>query len=93
MENYCRGLLLGMFAGACIAAVVVAKNKKLSKKINDGVDMAVEKVDELKQNIEDKKEDDCIFGCSSDSGCFSSERQNSSSENDKNNFYKKAKNK
>ena len=48
MENYCRGVLFGMLAGVCVGAIVVAKNKKLSKKINEGFDLAVEKVEDIK---------------------------------------------
>ena len=88
MENYCKGLLFGMFAGACIGMVVVARNKKLCKKINEGYEMAVDKVEDIKEVIEEKKEND-IFGSSKSGECYG----NCDEKDDKNNFYKKPKNK
>ena len=88
MENYCRGLLLGMVAGACIGMVVVARNKKLSKKINEGYEMAMDKAEDIKEAIEDKKETDC-FNSSKSGECY----ENYDEKDDKNNFYKKPKNK
>jgi hypothetical protein len=89
MENYCRGLLLGMVAGACIGMVVVARNKKLSKKINEGYEMAMDKAEDIKEFIEEKKdESECFSG--SNEGCCDFE---SYEKDDKKNFYKKPKNK
>ena len=89
MENYCKGLLFGMFAGACIGMVVVARNKKLSKKINEGYEMAIDKAEDIKEFIEEKKEDsEKFFSTKGDCVCVEDDEK----EVEKN-FYKKAKNK
>ena len=88
MENYCKGLLFGLFAGACIGMVVVARNKKLSRKISEGYEMAMEKAEDIKGAIEEKKETEC-FNYSKSGECYG----NNDEKDDKNNFYKKPKNK
>lgn len=89
MENYCKGLLFGMFAGACIGMVVVARNKKLSKKINEGYEMAMDKAEDIKEFIEEKKEESDCF--SDSKACY--QASEAFEKEDKNNFYKKPKNK
>ena len=54
MECFCKGVIFGMIAGVCVGAIVVAKNKKLSNKISDGVEVAEEKIKEIKEGLEDK---------------------------------------
>lgn len=96
MENFCKGLAWGMLAGVCVGAIVVAKNKKLSNKVKEGVSMAEEKFQEVKNSLDDKiSEISCECG-----GTVNSENQNcdcgSNSDNTreiaKNNFSKKNKN-
>ncbi len=67
MKNFCEGILWGMLAGVCVGAVIVAKNKKLSKKIKDGLDVTEEKIMETKEALEEKLcESSCGFGGSDD---------------------------
>ena len=96
MENFCKGVVFGMLAGACVGAIVVAKNKKLSNKIKEGLVTAEGKIKEIKDSLEDKM-NDCA--CGQDSGCASRNYDNCYSDNSerntdlvKNNFSKKNKN-
>lgn len=57
MENFCKGLCLGMVAGAVIAGTVVAKNKGMAAKIRKGLGIAEEKMQEAKEFIEEKIEE------------------------------------
>ena len=67
MKNFCEGLLWGVLIGTCIGSVIVAKNKKLSKKLKDGIDVAEEKIMETKQALEEKLSDEgCRFGACDD---------------------------
>lgn len=65
MENFCKGMLWGVVVGACIGAVVVAKNKKLSKKLKDGIEITEDKLKETKQALEEKlnQEESCFCSC------------------------------
>ena len=93
IENYCRGVLFGMLAGVCVGAIVVAKNKKLSKKINEGFDLAVEKVEDIKESLEEKNDQkDAVF-CDSNGKCYGVGTSELGKEKDENNFDKKVKNK
>ena len=95
MECFCKGAVLGMLAGVCVGAIVVAKNKKLSNKLNEGLVIAEEKFKEIKDNLEDKMSQgqcecdncDCVSG-DYNSMSFATE---SDSGNFKNNFSKKDK--
>lgn len=63
MKNFCEGLLWGTLIGTCVGAVIVAKNRKLSRKLRDGLDVAEEKIIETKQALEEKLSDGCCeFG-------------------------------
>ena len=65
MENFCKGMVWGLVIGACVGMVVVARNKKLSHKIKDGIEITEEKLKETKQAIEEKicQEDTCFGVC------------------------------
>lgn len=96
MENFCKGIIFGMLAGAAIGAVVVAKNKKLSNKLKEGLETAEDKFNEVKSAIQEKiNSDDC--GCGSEK-CSPESDNCGCGENDcdcnepKNNFSKKNKN-
>lgn len=72
MENFCKGLVLGITAGMIIGAVAVAKNKSLSSMVKQKADMVEKKVSEVSDVIKDKieesgKQADCSQ--SSDSSC------------------------
>ena len=54
MENFCKGLCLGMVAGAVVAGTIVAKNKEMAAKIRKGLGVAEEKMQEAKEFIEEK---------------------------------------
>ena len=60
MEEFLKGVMLGAVVGACVASVMVAKNRKLSGKIRDGIDIASEKLSEAKETLIDKMKD-CEF--------------------------------
>ena len=67
MENFCKGMLWGVVVGACIGAVVIAKNKKLSKKLKDGIEITEDKLKETKQALEEKlNQEECCFGSCDD---------------------------
>ena len=76
MENFCKGVLWGVLIGTCVGAVIVAKNKKLSHKLREGLEVTGEKIKETKQMLEEKLCDD---------ECCDEKTQN-------NNFSKKNKN-
>ena len=57
MENFCKGLCLGMVAGAVVAGTIVAKNKEMAAKIRKGLGVAEEKMQEAKEFIEEKIEE------------------------------------
>lgn len=67
MEKFCKGMLWGVLVGTCVGAVIVARNKKLSKKLNQGLEVAEEKIMETKQALEEKmNQDDCNSGACGD---------------------------
>jgi len=80
MKNFCEGILWGMLAGVCIGAAVVAKNKKLSKKIRDGLEVTEEKIAETKEALEEKLTDSiCEYG-----SCGEKSQNNNFSKKNKN---------
>lgn len=96
MENFCKGVIFGMIAGACVGAVVVAKNKKLSNKIKQGLDSAETKIMEIKENLEDKMSErscgqESNYASQNSNNCCPGENENNMSFS-KNNFSKKNKN-
>ena len=96
MENFCKGVIFGMVAGACIGAVVVAKNKKLSNKIKEGLVTAESKIMEIKESIEDKMNDSTTesnsCNCVSNSDSYTHQESVKNMDFAKNNFSKKNKN-
>lgn len=54
MEHFCKGMLWGALVGTCVGAIIVAKNKKLSHKLRDGLEVTEEKIKETKQVLEEK---------------------------------------
>ncbi len=54
MKEFFTGLGMGLAAGLLTGGIVVARNKKLSNKINDGLDMAEEKLEDAKNAIAKK---------------------------------------
>lgn len=96
MENFCKGVILGMVAGACIGAVVVVKNKKLSNKLKEGLVTAEGKLKEIKESIEDKmNESSCEqnnCNCDLNSSGFNQQESEKNMDFSKNNFSKKNKN-
>ena len=85
-----------MVAGVCVGAIVVAKNRKLSNKLKEGLVTAEGKIKEIKDNLSEKISE---FSCESSSckcGEYSSDFGNLSQEKNestqKNNFSKKNKN-
>ena len=96
MECFCKGAILGMVAGVCVGAIIVAKNKKLSNKINQGVEVAEEKIKEIKDGLEEKFNSDEQTECKAcDCGQvydnYASYGSDSNSNISKNNFSKKDK--
>lgn len=96
MECFSKGVLVGMVAGVCIGAIVVAKNKKLSSKINEGLVTAEGKIKELKEDLEDKlsqnscnENDFCCCGAGNENTSYRGEQEQNLA---KNNFSKKNKN-
>lgn len=62
MEDFIKGSLMGIAAGMIIGGIVVAKNKKLASKIRDGLNKAEDKIQEVKEDLQEKmEENDCIF--------------------------------
>lgn len=51
MKEFLIGSLIGTAAGLIVGGVMVAKNKQLSNKINDGTNKAQQKIQELKDSI------------------------------------------
>ena len=96
MGYFCKGVLIGMAAGVCVGAIVVAKNKKLSNKLKEGLVTAEGKIKEIKDNLSDKINE---FSCESSNcnccaeGDFSNGFGQENNEiQQKNNFSKKNKN-
>ena len=80
MEHFCKGLLWGALIGTCVGAIVVAKNKKLSHKLREGLEVTEDKIKETKQILEDKL-------CQDDLDCYECDEKSNN-----NNFSKKNKN-
>lgn len=96
MGNFCKGIMLGAIAGICVGAIVVAKNKKLSNKLKEGLTTAEGKIKEIKQDIEEKINSETC-GCGSENCSPESENCDCGEEScdcnePKNNFSKKNKN-
>lgn len=70
MKEFLIGSLVGMSAGLVVGGIMVAKNKKLSTKINDGIDKAEQKFNEIK-NAASKKFKEC--NCNNQTDSLSSE--------------------
>lgn len=93
MGNFCKGLAFGMLAGIVVGGIVVAKNKKLSNKLKEGLTTAEGKIKEVKQNIEEKINQNSGCDCEQSGQNDNCEcvTENESDEQ-KNNFSKKNKN-
>lgn len=96
MGYFCKGVLIGMAAGVCVGAIAVAKNRKLSNKLKEGLVTAEGKIKEIKDNLSEKINE---FSCESSScNCmdeYSGETEIGQENNvnqQKNNFSKKNKN-
>ena len=57
MENFCRGLVFGAVVGMCVGGIVVAKNRKLASKVKECVCTTSEKLEEVKDSIMEKFEE------------------------------------
>lgn len=57
MKEFLIGSLIGTAVGLCVGGAVVAKNKKLSNKISEGLDTAKAKFAKAKDDIEQKIEE------------------------------------
>ena len=85
MEEFLRGAMIGALVGAGVAAVVVAKNKKLSQKIKHGVNDIQEKWADAKDSMAEKFEDgDCFEGDGMCGFCEDSEKNRSQNKKNKN---------
>ncbi len=90
MEEFLKGTIIGMVAGICVGACIVAKNKKLASKLKSGMVTAEEKFKEIKEDFKDKLDKDCE-PC--DCGCIEGENnQNCGYEQEQKDFSKKNKN-
>ena len=92
MEDFIKGSLIGIAAGMIIGGVIVAKNKKIAGKIRDGIKKAEEKMQEVKEDLQEKmQDDDCIFASNTDfkececdmSGCYCDEPESKKESNKK----------
>ena len=93
MENFCKGVTLGLVSGMIIGGIIVAKNKKLANKIKEGLNTAEEKMQEAKEFIEEKIEENKCESSSSTDPCNSSSQKFDFSQNSENkDFNKKSKN-
>ena len=54
MKDYLKCGIICLGLGMVIGGIVVAKNKKLAKGIDDGTDKIVESANDIKENIEQK---------------------------------------
>ncbi|MBP3581513.1 MAG: hypothetical protein J6J33_02035 [Clostridia bacterium] len=90
MEEFLKGAMLGMVAGVCVGACIVAKNKKLASKLKSGLETAEVKMKEVKEDLQEKIDKDCK---SCDCDYTSSENnQNQCGEQGQKDFSKKNKN-
>ena len=96
MGYFCKGVLIGMAAGVCVGAIVVAKNKKLSNKLKEGLVTAEGKIKEIKDNISEKVNefscDNSNCKCYDEYSCVNEMSQENNNSQQKNNFSKKNKN-
>ena len=94
MKDFCNGVIWGVLIGTCAGAILVAKNKKLSSKIKEGLDITEDKIKETKQAIEEKlNQENCCSGyefCDDDCDMMSKDIERTKSRD--NNFSKKNKN-
>ena len=60
MKEFLIGSLIGSSIGLIVGSVMVARNKKLSKKITEGIDSIEQKMRDAKQKL-NKKLDECRF--------------------------------
>ena len=88
MGNFLKGALIGTLAGVCIGAIVVAKNRKLSNKLKEGIVTAEGKIIEIKNSIEDTLNGDTDCQSSNETG---DDNDGQDSESQKNIFSKKNK--
>ena len=54
MENFCKGLLLGMMAGILVGAITVAKNKKLSGMVKEKTEIVEKKISDVAEKLKEK---------------------------------------
>lgn len=93
MENFCKGVTIGLVTGMIIGGVVVAKNKKLANKIKECVAATEEKIEEAKEFIEEKIEENKCDCSSSNNNCNQgSQKYDFSQNSDNKDFNKKSKN-
>ncbi len=97
MEEFLKGAMLGMLAGVCVGAVIVAKNRKLAGKLKEGLSTAEDKLKEVKEDLQEKfSEDgcDCLSGDSKASDDCKCDEMNSNFGGSQGNkdFSKKSKN-
>lgn len=57
MENCIKSTIVGIGIGMVIGGIIVAKNKKLANKIDQGTDKASDKLMELKDQAEQKMQE------------------------------------
>ena len=57
MENFCKGMTIGLVAGMVIGGAIVASNKKLATKVRSILTGASEKFEEAKEMLEEKIEE------------------------------------
>ena len=93
MENFCKGVTIGLVSGMLIGGVIVAKNRKLANKIKECVSVTEEKMQEVKDFIEEKI-DESKCDCTSSSDCCgsTSQKYDFSQNSDNKDFNKKSKN-
>ena len=61
MKEFLIGSFIGTMTGLVVGGIMVARNKKLSRKINEGIDNAEDKIKEAKDALE-KKLKNCKIG-------------------------------
>ena len=90
MEDFLKGAMLGMMAGVCVGAIIVAKNKKLASKLKAGITTAEDKLKEVKEDLQERfSNNQCCDGDELD--CHTFECRNEENSRNKE-FSKKNKN-
>ena len=56
MENFCKGLLLGMMTGILVGAVAVAKNRKLSGMVKEKTEVIEKKISDITEKLKEKED-------------------------------------